>query len=55
LPYNIVWRREGDVISAYANPEKAKKILGREAECSVEKAVRDMWNYQNTAKDKSQD
>jgi UDP-glucose 4-epimerase len=39
LPYKIVGRREGDVISAYANTDKANKVLGWKAELSLEDAL----------------
>lgn len=47
LVYKIVWRREWDVVSAYANPEKAKQILWRKAKLDVKQAISDMRNFQN--------
>ena len=46
LPYKIVGRREGDVISAYANTDKANKILGWKAELSLEDALASAWKWE---------
>ena len=43
LPYKIVPRRSGDVISAYADTAKANKILGWNAELSLEEALASAW------------
>ncbi len=46
LPYKIVGRREGDVISAYANTDKANKVLGWEAAFSLEDALASAWKWE---------
>ena len=46
LPYKIVDRREGDVISAYANTDKANKILGWKAESDLEKSLESAWKWE---------
>jgi UDP-glucose 4-epimerase len=46
LPYKIVGRREGDVISAYANTDKANKVLGWKAAFSLEDALVSAWKWE---------
>jgi UDP-glucose 4-epimerase len=46
LPCKIVARREGDVISAYANTEKANAILGWKAKSSLEEALSSAWIWE---------
>jgi UDP-glucose 4-epimerase len=46
LPYKIVARREGDVISAYANTDKANKVLGWKAAFSLEDALASAWKWE---------
>lgn len=46
LPYKIVGRREGDVISAYANTDKANKVLGWKAAFSLEDALASAWKWE---------
>lgn len=46
LPYKIVGRREGDVISAYANTDKANKVLGWKAELSLEDGLASAWKWE---------
>lgn len=43
--YQIKPRRPGDIAECYANPEKAKKILGWEAKYGIEEMCRDAWNF----------
>ncbi|MBO5649657.1 MAG: UDP-glucose 4-epimerase GalE [Clostridia bacterium] len=38
-------RRPGDIAACYADPTKAKTVLGWEAKLGVEKMCRDAWNY----------
>lgn len=45
IPYQICPRRDGDVQAAYADPSKAKRILGRVAQYSVTQAVADGRHY----------
>ncbi|UOK42772.1 MULTISPECIES: UDP-glucose 4-epimerase GalE [Flavobacterium] len=46
LPYKIVDRREGDVISAYANTDKANMVLGWKAESTLEEALNSAWKWE---------
>ncbi|MDT0690084.1 UDP-glucose 4-epimerase GalE [Salegentibacter sp. F188] len=46
LPYKIAGRREGDVIAAFADTEKANKILGWEANRSLADALESAWKWQ---------
>lgn len=47
VPYKIVERREGDPAKVYANADKAKKLLGWEAEFGIEQMCKDSWNWQS--------
>ncbi len=46
LPYKIVGRREGDIISAYANTDKANKVLGWKAQSTLEQALASAWKWE---------
>ena len=46
LNYKIVDRREGDVISVYANTKKANDVLGWKAEKSMEESLLSSWNWE---------
>lgn len=46
LPYKIVERREGDVVSAYANTDKANTILGWKAQSTLEEALVSAWKWE---------
>ena len=46
IPYVIGPRRPGDVDACYADPRKAKELLGWEATKSLEDMCRDAWNWQ---------
>ncbi|WP_299890160.1 UDP-glucose 4-epimerase GalE [uncultured Lacinutrix sp.] len=46
LNYKIVNRREGDVISAYADTKKANTVLGWKAESSLDDAMLSAWKWQ---------
>ena len=46
LPYQIVGRRDGDVIAAYAETTKANEVLGWKAEHSLDEALDSAWNWQ---------
>ena len=50
LNYEFGERREGDVVSIYANAEKAERALNWKAEHSVEEALRDAWKWQQYLK-----
>lgn len=46
LPYKIVGRREGDIISAYASTDKANQILGWKAQSTLEEALTYAWKWE---------
>jgi UDP-glucose 4-epimerase len=45
LPYKIVDRREGDIISAYANTDKANNVLGWKAQSTLEDGLASAWKW----------
>jgi UDP-glucose 4-epimerase len=46
LNYKIVGRREGDIISAYADTNKANNELGWKTELSLDDAMRSAWKWE---------
>ena len=46
LPYKIVGRREGDIIAAYADTEKANKELGWKTKRHLDEALESAWEWQ---------
>lgn len=46
LPYKIVERRSGDVISAYASTDKANNVLGWKTELNLEDALSSAWKWE---------
>ena len=46
LPYVIGPRRAGDVDACFADPTKAREVLGWEAEKTLEDMCRDAWHWQ---------
>lgn len=46
LNYQIVGRREGDIVEAYANTDKANKVLGWKAESSLEESLASAWKWE---------
>ena len=47
VPYVIASRRDGDVATCYSDPSKAKRLLGWQAQYTVEDMCRDTWNWQS--------
>ena len=47
IPYEIKPRRAGDIDECYADPTKAKEVLGWQAEKSLEEMCKDSWNWQS--------
>lgn len=47
IPYEIKDRRPGDIAECYANPDKAREILGWQAEKTLDDMCRDSWNWQS--------
>jgi len=52
LNYKIVDRREGDIISAYADTEKANDQLGWRAESTLDDAMRSAWAWEQKVRKK---
>lgn len=46
LNYQIVGRREGDIIEAYANTDKANAVLGWKAQSSLEDSLASAWKWE---------
>lgn len=46
LNYQIVGRREGDVVEAYANTDKANHVLGWKAQSSLEDSLASAWKWE---------
>ncbi|PQA86536.1 UDP-glucose 4-epimerase GalE [Hyphococcus luteus] len=47
IPYAIAPRRDGDIAEIYANPERAKKLLGWRAEKTLDEMCADHWRWQS--------
>ena len=47
LPYEIQPRRAGDIATNYADPAKAKSLLGWEAEYDLDRMYEDSWRWQS--------
>ncbi|NPA29436.1 MAG: UDP-glucose 4-epimerase GalE [Epsilonproteobacteria bacterium] len=47
VPYRIVDRRPGDVAACYADPAKAKELLGWEARYDMRRMCEDAWRWQS--------
>ena len=47
IPYEIVDRRPGDIAKIYANPNKAKELLGWEAKRGIDEMCKSAWNWQS--------
>ncbi|MEY8847962.1 UDP-glucose 4-epimerase GalE [Psychroserpens sp. XS_ASV72] len=50
LNYKFADRREGDVISAYANTDKANKVLGWKAQSTLDEAMLSAWNWEKSVR-----
>lgn len=46
IPYTLAPRRAGDIASCYADPKRAKKLLGWEAKYDLAKMCESSWNFQ---------
>ncbi len=47
LPYQLVARRPGDIAACYANPAKAKELLGWSAQRGLLQMCEDSWRWQS--------
>jgi len=52
LKYQIVGRREGDIISAYAETSKANKVLGWKTELTLDDAMASAWKWEQKIRNK---
>lgn len=50
LNYKIVGRREGDIVSAYADTKKANEELGWKAALSLDDAMRSAWKWEQVVR-----
>ena len=46
IPYEMTARRAGDIAECYAGTQKAKQLLGWQAEKGLEAMCRDSWRWQ---------
>ena len=46
LNYEVGPRRAGDIEKVYANPAKAKKLLGWQTKLSLEESLKDAWRWE---------
>ncbi len=46
VPYVIKERRSGDIAECYADPKKAREVMGWASEKNLEDMCRDSWNWQ---------
>lgn len=46
LPYKLVERRDGDVIEAYADTQKANFVLGWKAQSTLDEAIESAWKWE---------
>tara|TARA_R110002049_G_scaffold32570_8_gene108313 strand:- start:1216 stop:2241 length:1026 start_codon:yes stop_codon:yes gene_type:complete len=51
LNYKIVGRREGDIISAYADTNKANDELGWKTQLTLDDAMRSAWKWEQVVRD----
>jgi UDP-glucose 4-epimerase len=47
VPYEIVDRRSGDIAACYADPAKARELLGWEAKHGIDRMCEDTWHWQS--------
>jgi len=46
LQYKVVGRREGDIVEAFANTDKANDVLGWKAKSTLEEALASAWKWE---------
>jgi UDP-glucose 4-epimerase len=47
VPFDIVDRRPGDVAECYADPTRARELLGWSAQFGIERMCEDAWRWQS--------
>ena len=55
IPYRIAPRRDGDVASCFASPERAARELGWKAERGLEAMCASSWNFERTLAGRNSD
>ncbi|WP_108424970.1 UDP-glucose 4-epimerase GalE [Flagellimonas amoyensis] len=53
LNYKIVPRREGDVIQAYADTQKANKVLGWKSKSTLDESLKSAWDWEQKVKSRT--
>jgi len=48
LPYEIVGRREGDIVKVWADPTKANNVLGWQAKETMADTLKSAWKWEKT-------
>jgi UDP-glucose 4-epimerase len=48
IPYRIVARRPGDIATSYADPDRARRELGWQAERDLDAMCADTWRWQSS-------
>jgi len=51
IPHKIVDRRPGDIATCYADPSKAKSLLGWDAKYGIAEMCSDAWRWQRNNPD----
>lgn len=54
VPYEIVPRREGDIAANWADPARARELLGWKATRNIDDMCRDAWNFESHKRRKIQ-
>ena len=49
IPYRVVGRRSGDVAQCYADPSRAREVLGWQAQLGIDAMCKDTWRWQQWA------
>jgi len=49
IAYDIVARRPGDIAACYADPTRAKTLLGWQAQHGIDRMCADAWRWQSTS------
>ncbi len=49
IAYDIVARRPGDIAACYADPTRAKTLLGWQAKYGIDRMCADAWRWQSTS------
>jgi UDP-glucose 4-epimerase len=47
VPYRLVARRPGDIAECWADPSRARELLGWSARFGIERMCEDAWRWQS--------